>query len=101
AFYVQPNRWTRWIAHLKAPSGGSTYYEYSLWLADEQTPPVLVYDRLQIAPCSGRWDFFWLEFNTSINQRSTTGGDLTAWVRNVLMVVGAQADSPSKFLVKP
>lgn len=101
-FYIQPNTWTRWYVHLRAPSGGSQWYEYSLWVADAHTGPVQIFDRLQVRPSpsskSATWESFWLEFNTSSNDRAGTTFDLVAYVRNVVML---SVSDPTPFLIRP
>jgi hypothetical protein len=102
-FYIQPDRWTRWYAFLKPPSGGSVWWEYSLWAADAQTGVVQIFDKLQLRPnpnsTTGGWESFWLEFNTSSNTRAGTTFDLVAYVRNVVMLKGVS--DPTSLLIRP
>ena len=94
-FAVQPETWTRLFAYFKAPASGETWWQYSLWAADAQTDPVLIYDRLQIRPSSesktGSWESFWLEYNTSTSVAASNRPNrppLVAYARNVVMLKG-------------
>jgi hypothetical protein len=62
---------------------------------------VLVYDRLLIRPGASNigWESFWLEFNTSSNNRAGTTFDLVAYVRNVVMLKGVT--NPTSLLQRP
>lgn len=80
---VKPNRWTRQWVQIEPRS--DTADRMSVWVADEVTSPVLVYDNL---PLTG-WGIgkFWLEFNTSEDKyvRGDTR-DLVAYVRNLAVL---------------
>lgn len=97
-FFVQPETWTRWFAHFKAPAAGSVWYEYSLWAADVNQDPVLIYDRLQVRPSpqstTASWEAFWLEFNTSTSTVKAGRPDLVAYVRNVAILKGLTDPRP-------
>lgn len=102
-FFIQPETWTRWFVYLKAPAAGSVWYEFSLWAADVNNDPVLIYDRLQMRPSpdstSASWESFWLEFNTSTNTRTSTSPALVAYVRNVVALKGLT--NPLSLLQRP
>jgi hypothetical protein len=105
-FVIKPRTWTRWFAHFKAPGAGQIWWEYSLWAADAQTGPVLIYDKLQIRPgpdsLTGSWESFWLEFNTSTSwteSNKLNRPPLVAYVRNVVMLKGL--DSVGSLLQRP
>jgi hypothetical protein len=95
SFAVRPETWTRLFAYFKAPAAGETWWQYSLWAADAQTGPVLIYDQLQIRPNrkseTASWESFWLEYNTSTNVSRSNRPNrppLVAYARNVVMLKG-------------
>jgi hypothetical protein len=81
-FTVKPSTWTRYWAIFE-PSG--PYLLYSLWVADEYTDPIQVYDKLQLQAIYGI-DQFWIEYNSS-NDVVTNRGPLVSYMRNVVMLV--------------
>ena len=100
-FAVKPETWTRLFAYFKAPGSGEMWWQYSLWAADAETGPVLIYDRLQIRPSpkseTASWEDFWLEYNTSTNLARSNRPDrppLIAYARNVVMLKGVADVTP-------
>jgi hypothetical protein len=102
-FHVKPETWTRYFAEFKAPAAGSIWYEYSLWVADATTGPVLIYDHLQVRPSpqstTASWEGFWLEFNTSTLAVKPGRPSLVAYARNVVMLKGVS--NVGSLLVRP
>lgn len=104
-YHIPTETWVRYFAYFKAPAAGGTWYEYSLWAADANTGPVLIYDRLQVRPSpqssTAAWEAFWLEFNTStsLTRSKATRPQLVAYVRNVVMLKAVANVAP--LLVKP
>lgn len=86
-FDIAPETWTRYFVHIEAlPSG---FYAFSLWMADANRGPVVLLDRREIKPgSSGRWESFWIEFNTSTSTVTAGRPSLVAYVRNVVMLGG-------------
>jgi hypothetical protein len=99
-FAIQPETWTRYWAFFK-PAG--EWYEFSLWMADENLDAVLLIDRLQLKPnpdSSRRdWEKFWLEYNTSANTIPEGRGPLVAYARNVVML--RNVPDPTNLLQRP
>lgn len=111
-FLVRKHCWTRW--HVKLDQRANDYDLFSMWVSDEVTDPVLLFDGLQI-DVRGKWNGTTMEppstvnrwalwFNTSTT--SITGGrvadfrDLIAYVRNFCALEGVP-DDVSSFLLKP
>lgn len=74
-FTIEPNKWTRFWAFLDFNAR-----TFSLWVADEDTKPVRLFNRMQYSNMSGGIDHFWFEFNSS--QERGGGSSLTVWGRN-------------------
>jgi hypothetical protein len=95
---IKPNRWTRfWVL---VEQRVNDYDLMSMWVADEVSDPVLVYDRI---PMSVRGpDFslkdFWLEFNTSSVSVAEGRGELVAYVRNIAVLRDPQTSVPDLLL---
>lgn len=94
-FIIKPNRWTRFWIHVPLNTGLDPV---SMWVADEATNPVKVYDTRSL----DLWAFskFWLEFNTSTDT-FVRGNirDYVSYVRNVAVLKNVPSVTP--FLVKP
>jgi hypothetical protein len=72
-FIVWPDRWTRyfWLIEQRP----NDYDLVSFWVADEQTDPVQVYDRVAVSVRDGNTiDYLRLEFNTSANASGRSDG---------------------------
>jgi hypothetical protein len=98
-FVVRPETWTRLFAYFKAPAASDGWWEYSVWAADAQAGPVLIYDRLYIKPSPdvNEWKDFWLEYNTSTTLERSNRPDrptLVAYARNVVMLKGVSDVKP-------
>lgn len=85
AFGVAPNTWTRYWVSL-VPRPGSSYWDFSLWVADEARDAVLLYDKEGIKPNGDGWERFWLEYNTSTSKVQEGRGPLVAYARNVVVL---------------
>jgi hypothetical protein len=89
-FAIMPETWTRyWV--LFTPAGD--WYEFSLWVADENRDAVQIVDRRLIKPNLPKhdyWDHFWLEYNTSSHRENGPAdrGPLVAYARNIVMLKG-------------
>lgn len=101
AFIVYPNRWTRyfWLIEQRA----SDYDLVSLWVADEQTDPVQIYDRVAVSVRdSNTIDYFRLEFNTSgkvsraEDRRAASQRDSSAGSREIRVRQGAARERESR-----
>jgi hypothetical protein len=91
-FTLYPKRWVRYWG-LFEPAG--EYDVYSLWVADEQTDPVQLFDRLELQFRSNkdgtavpRLGKFRIEFNTSHNALAPERGELVAYARNYVVLKG-------------
>jgi hypothetical protein len=84
-FFVRANVWTRfwWLIDQRADD----FDRATLWVADETTAPVKVFDGLMV---NAREDpsgvrtiaFWWAELNTSYDLYRGAERDLVSWVRN-------------------
>jgi hypothetical protein len=99
-FVIAPKTWTRYYAHFEQDPSG--YVAFSLWMADVNRLPVNLLDRRLIKPnSSGRWESFWLEFNTSTNNVKPGRPPLVAYVRNVVMLRGVTSSDVPALLERP
>lgn len=103
AFTLHRQRWVRYWG-LFEPDGD--YDAYSLWMADEDTDPVKIFDRLQLQFRSNkegtavpRLGVFRIEFNTSHNTVAPNRGELIAYVRNYVVLSGDV--DPTTILARP
>lgn len=97
-FPVAPNTWTRyWVQLTPRPDG--EWWDFSLWVADENRDAVLLYDREGVKPNGTGWDRFWIEYNTSTSKVKADRGELVSYVRNV--VVLAAVNDPDRLLERP
>lgn len=76
-FTIKGGKWTRFWAFVDFSSR-----EFSLWIADEDTHPVRVFDKRQFSSMSGGLNNFWFEFNSS--QSRSGGASLNVWGRNFI-----------------
>lgn len=82
-FKVKPQTWTRYFAFWESnPTGGDAF---SLWVADEISEPVQLYDRIAQDAKDETLIQLWIEFNSS-STRDVAFGPLTAYVRNVVVL---------------
>lgn len=96
-FIIAPETWTRYFALF---THVGTHVEFSLWMADENRDPVQLLDKRLITPgSSGRWESFWVEFNTSTDAIKAGRPPLVSYVRNVVMLRGI--NDPTPLLVRP
>ncbi len=95
-FILKPNLWTRfwWLLEQRA----NDFDAVSLWVADEQTDPVQIYDQ-RLLVVKNSISKFWLEFNTSNSRVVPDRDDLVAYVRNVVALV--DPSGMPGLLVKP
>lgn len=83
SFPVRPETWTRYFWRIEQRA--NDWDLISLWVADENTDPVQIIDRLQ-GEVFGRIGHFDLEFNTSNSEILPGRGELNVHVRNVAML---------------
>ena len=98
-FFIKPNVWTRfwWVIEQRV----NDYDLISLWVADEQTDPVLLFNRLQASarPPEFSMDGFWVEFNDSqVALGPNRTGDLIAYVRNLAILEDPRTPIPDLLL---
>jgi hypothetical protein len=98
-FYVRANKWTRfwWLIEQRA----SDYDQVTLWVADEDTNPVKIFDALPLntqgtIPSVKSW---WFEQNTSYDMYRGAPRNLVSYVRNFLALRDPGDVSP--VLVRP
>jgi hypothetical protein len=98
-FYVRANKWTRfwWLVDQRA----NDYDLVTLWVADEDTNPVKIFNALPIntqgtTPSIRSW---WLEQNTSYDLYRGATRDLVSYVRNFIALRDPGDVSP--LLVRP
>ena len=96
-FIISPERWTRYWALIEQRKGD--YDLVSLWVADEQTDPVHVLDRLQLKAADGTIDRFYLEYNTSTSEIREGRPELVSYVRNLVML--RDVANPTALMVRP
>jgi hypothetical protein len=72
-FAVQVDTWTRYWCFVDFANG-----TYSFWMADENTPPVKLFDKFAMDFTDGL-NAFWFAYNSSA---SRTGPEIYAWFRN-------------------
>lgn len=87
SFTIRPETWTRYWVLFEQHAGD--WDLVSLWVADENNDPVRLLDRRQLT-VDKSVDEFWLEYNTSSNQRPKGRGPLVAYARNVAMLRNVQ-----------
>lgn len=96
-FTLQPERWTRYWALIdQRPKDWDLA---SLWVADAQTDPVQILDRLQVKAINGTIEKFWLEYNTSTSAVLKGRGPLVSYVRNIVML--RDVADPALLLKRP
>jgi hypothetical protein len=98
---IYAGRWTRfWV---RVDQRANDYERVSMWVADEQQEPVLVYNDLMLSvrPKTNRIDNFWLEFNTSTDKYLRGAGqrDFVAYVRNFAVL--RNPSNVSSLLLRP
>lgn len=81
SFSIMPETWTRYWVLIK-PAG--EWYEFSLWLGDENRDAVQIYNAARIKPNEKYWDQFWLEYNTSAHPAHCPAR--TGYFRNIVML---------------
>jgi hypothetical protein len=89
---IRPNTWTRFWSVLDFDQGTD-----SQWVADENTPPVQLFDKLPIvysADVTSGIDGFWFEFDSS---QDHTGATIYSWRRN-FAVLKNLTDDPSYYV---
>ena len=74
-FAIRAGVWTRYWAYVDFDNR-----QFSLWVADEFSNPVVLFDRLLFSRMDGGLNYFWFEHNSS--QRREGGRDLYIWGRN-------------------
>jgi hypothetical protein len=88
-FVVKPNRWTRWWIRWQQKANDWDYFD--MWVADENTDPVLVYSQVSLSVNGGSTTHsvaqFWIAHGNS-NEDYLRGGlfDLVAYHRNVVVL---------------
>lgn len=96
-FAVQPETWTRywlWVDHR-----ANNYDLVSLWAADVNQNPTQLLSNLELQLYPFNIDKFWMEFNTSFNLIPSTRIDLTAYIRN--FVVLKDTPNPTSIFQRP
>ena len=86
-FIIKPNTWTRFWSFMDFDNG-----TYSHWVADEDTNPVQLFDRLPIDysnNLAAGVDNFWFEYNSS---QSRNGPVLYTWARNFAVLKNLSND---------
>jgi hypothetical protein len=96
-FMLKAERWTRYWTVIDQRV--DDYDLTSLWIADEQTGPVHILDRLQLNAGNGRINGFWLEFNTSASNHPPDRGPLVAYVRNLVLL--RNVANPISLMLRP
>jgi hypothetical protein len=92
---ILPETWTRfWVFWESVPNGLD---RWSLWIADATRGPIQLYDRAPMDAKDETLTRMRLEYNSSQNSR--TGGLLTSYVRNY--VVLRNVTGPTRFLQRP
>jgi hypothetical protein len=84
SFTIKPETWTRYWGLFEPGSGG--WDLYSLWVADENTGPVQIFDRLQLKYRQGKMGIFRFEYNTSTTGAPPGRGPLIGYVRNFVVL---------------
>lgn len=84
---IKPGVWVRW--HVKLVQQASDYDLLSMWISDETTAPVQMYNNLKVDVRPNTTTgldtlrLFWLEYNTSVDGlRRDTARDFVAYFRN-------------------
>lgn len=102
---IRPERWVRYWQLIEYGMDGwrsdPAGTRMTLWVADEDRDPVLVYDRLQVTLYPPGVKQFWIEFNTSTNEVKAGRPNLVAYLRNVLMLKDVPYSGMAPLLVKP
>jgi hypothetical protein len=102
-FTLMQKRWVRYFA-LFEPDG--EYDAYSLWMADAETDPVHMFDRVPLqfrsnkaGTATPQLGVFRVEFNTSHNDVLPGRSELIAYVRNYIVLKGDMDIAP--IIVRP
>lgn len=100
-FYLRAERWTRfwWFVDQRA----NAYDIASLWVADENTDPVKVFDSVTTRvygtpPTIFSW---WFEQNTSFDRYRGHRRDLVSYARNFVALKDVQAADVASLLQRP
>jgi hypothetical protein len=106
-FAVKTETWTRhWLFMEYDPGAG--WYNMSLWMADKNTGPIQVLDKIQVRPrlagvtgptIDGKWDILRVEYNTSSTIITGTK-PMIGYVRNVVFLSPTAGQVPG-LLIKP
>lgn len=97
-FDIQPDTWTRFWVYLRFDG---TWWELSYWVGDSREVAHII-DKALIKPKSGgKFDMWWIEFNTSEATVKAGRPALVAGVRNLAMLKGLQPSAVTGLLVKP
>jgi hypothetical protein len=99
-FAIAPHVWTRYWTRFQPRLDGSGWWDFSLWMADENREPVQVYADAWVKPnTTGTWNRWEIELNTSTSTVPAGRGELALYVRNLVML--ADVLDPTPLLVKP
>ena len=84
-FALRPDNWTRFWAYVDFVAN-----EYTYWIADEETAPVVIHERIGLAYStfpmgSAGLNQFWFEHNSS-QSRSAGSPELFIWGRNLVVL---------------
>jgi hypothetical protein len=98
-YLVLPNRWIRTFVFLDQRPGELD--RLSMWVADETTPPVLIFDNRTVSvrgtpPTVAQ---FWVELNTSQDDYRGSLAPLVSYVRNFVALKDVGSALP--FLQQP
>ena len=92
-FIIKPNTWTRWWIRIEQRANDWDYFD--LWVADENTAPVLVYSRVPMSVSQGKpaqtLSAFWFEQgNSSTGYLRGNLRDLVSYYRNWVVLRNPQ-----------
>ncbi len=99
-FVIKPNVWTRWWVRVEQRANDWDYFD--MWVADENTAPVLIYGRVPMSVSQGKpaqtLAAFWFEQgNSSTEFLRGNLRDLVSYYRNWVVLRNPQ-DVPSLLL---
>ena len=97
SYTLKTETWTRYWVELEVDTEDtSDFAEISMWVADEDTEPTQLLDRV-LLHSGGTMTEFWFEFNSS-QRRGVGSGPLTLYIRN--LVILHNPDDPAADLLQ-
>jgi hypothetical protein len=100
-FAMMPETWTRYWVYFNPVA--DRWFEFSMWIADENHDAVKTIDRLLIKPnyAAGAtsWEKLWLEYNTSDHGWDTGFPARVSYARNIVILRGIS--DPASLLQRP